>query len=109
MAKYFGVIGYIIYVETRPGIWEEELVEHNYYGDFIRNSRRLENQQDNINDNISISNQISIVADPFAYENFGNMKYLEYMGTKWRITSVEVKFPRLILDIGGIYNGKTET
>ncbi len=109
MAKFYGVIGYTIYHETRPGIWEEETTERMYYGDFMRNTRRLEAQQDNINDNINLSNQISIVADPFAYENFSCMKYIEYMGVKWKVSSVEVKFPRLILDIGGVYNSQIET
>jgi hypothetical protein len=104
MAKFYGPIGYAVTVETAPGVWTERIVERNYYGDVIRNTRRLESSG-NLNDNINISNEISIVADPFANENFHTMRYVEFMGAKWKITCVEVKYPRLVLTVGGLYNG----
>lgn len=104
MAKFFGKIGYIETVETSPGVWTESIVEREYYGDIIRNTRRWDSSQ-YLNDNLSISNQISIVSDPYANENFHSMKYIEFMNAKWKITNVEVQFPRLILDVGGVYNG----
>jgi hypothetical protein len=104
MAKWFGVIGYATQVETVPGVWEEQIVERSYYGDLTRNTRRLQTA-DQINDNLNINNELSIVADPFANQNFHLMRYAEYMGTKWKIINVEVKFPRLILTLGGLYNG----
>ena len=104
MAKWFGVIGYANQVETVPGVWEEQIIEKSYYGDLTRNTRRLQTA-DQLNDNLNINNELSIVADPFANQNFHLMRYAEYMGTKWKITNVEVKFPRLILSLGGEYNG----
>ena len=104
MAKFYGVIGYADTAETEPGVWEEQITERNYYGDLIRNTRRLESSS-NLNDNINVSNEISIVADPFAIQNFHMMRYVEYMGAKWKINSVEVRHPRLILSVGGLYNG----
>lgn len=103
MAKFYGIIGYEVTVETEPGIYEETIIENEYYGDIIRNSRRLD-QAAQVNDNINISNQISIVADPLANNNFHAMRYIEFMGAKWKITDVEVQYPRLILSIGGLYN-----
>lgn len=103
MAKFYGEIGYAKIVETEPGVWEEKIIKRNYYGDIIRNTRSLQTS-DNVNDNINISNEISIVADPYANENFHSMRYVYFMGAKWKITSVEVKYPRLILSIGGLYN-----
>ena len=103
MAKFYGIIGYEVTIETEPGIYEETIIENEYYGDIIRNSRRLD-QAAQVNDNINISNQISIVADPFANNNFHAMRYIEFMGAKWKITDVEVQYPRLILSIGGLYN-----
>lgn len=91
--------------EARPGIWKSEKFEKEYFGDLIRNVRRLENSQ-KVNDDINISNTISIVADQFAYDNFHAMKYVEFMGAKWKITSVEVQHPRLNLTVGGLYNGE---
>lgn len=104
MAKYYGAIGYSETVEKVPGVWEEQIVEHNYYGEFVRNTSKFQTANQ-VNDNINVSNEISIIADPYANENFHAMRYIEFMGTKWKITSVEVKYPRLILTIGGVYNG----
>lgn len=104
MAKFYGVIGYQVTEETEPGIFQENIIENTYIGDIIKNSRRLE-QSNKVNDDINISNRISIIADPFANNNFHAMRYIEFMGAKWKIKEVEVEYPRLILSIGGLYNG----
>ena len=103
MAKWYGKIGYADNVEVEPGVWEDSIVEHPYYGDLNRNTRSLQNSG-GINDNINLSNEVSIVADPYASENFYKMRYVEFAGTKWKITNVEVRYPRLILSIGGVWN-----
>lgn len=105
MAKFYGNIGYIKTVEVEPGIWEEKVIERPYYGDLTRNTSRFQSSG-GVNDDINISNNISIVADPYANENFQHMRYVEFMGAKWKITNVEVKYPRLILTAGGVYNGE---
>lgn len=105
MSKFFGIIGYAETKEPVPGVWKEEIVKRNYYGDVIRNTRRLQTA-DQLNDNINVSNEISIVADPYANENFHSMRYVEFMGAKWKISNVNVQPPRLILEIGGLYNGE---
>ena len=97
MAKFYGVIGYAVTEETKPGVWTEKIIERMYYGDLTRNTRRLQSAEQ-LNDNINVANEISIVADPFANEKF--------MGAKWKVTSVEVQYPRLILTMGGVYNGE---
>jgi hypothetical protein len=106
MAKFYGVIGYANTSKTAPGVWTEGIVERNHYGDVIKNSRRLQSGE-NLNDNITVSNEISIVADAFANENFHSMRYVRWMGANWKITNVDVQRPRLILTIGGVYNGVT--
>ena len=103
MAKFYGVIGYAVTKETAPGVWTEDITEQSYYGDLTRNMRRLQDSGD-LNDDINVANEISIVADPFAYQNFHTMRYVEFMGAKWKISSVEVQYPRLILTVGGVYN-----
>ena len=104
MAKFYGTIGFAETVETTPGVWKEKIVDYSYFGDIIRNARRLQ-FSDQLNDDINISNEISIVADPYANQNFHSMRYVEFMGAKWKITNVEVRYPRLILTVGGVYNG----
>jgi hypothetical protein len=105
MAKWYGNIGYAKMVETEPGLWEEQIVELPYYGDLGRNTRKLQNSS-SVNDDVNIANEISIVADPYANENIYAMRYVEFMGAKWKITNVEVQYPRLILTVGGAYNGE---
>lgn len=104
MAKYYGKIGFAESVESAPGVHVEKIVERNYYGELVRNSRRLQSANQ-LNDDINISNEISIVADPYADKNFHMMRYIEFMGTKWKISNVEVQPPRLILTVGGVWNG----
>ena len=104
MAKFFGTIGYAETVETAPDVWKEQITEREYFGDFLRNVRRLQ-PSGQVNDDITIANEISIVADPYARENFHNMRYISYMGARWKVSSVEVQYPRLILTTGGVYNG----
>ena len=105
MAKWYGVIGYAKTVETKPGVWKEQITERTYYGDLVRNTRNLQTA-DQLNDNINVANEISIISDPFANQNFHSMRYVEFMGAKWKITNVEVQYPRLILTIGGVYNAQ---
>lgn len=103
MNKFYGQIGFAETVETSPGVYTEEIVERNYYGDVLSNTRRLDGAQQ-VNDDLNISNRISIVSDPYIKDNFHNMRYIVFMGTKWKVKIVEVQFPRLILSIGNLYN-----
>lgn len=106
MAKFYGAVGYAETIESRPSIWQETVTERLYYGDIIRNARRLESGE-SVNDNITINNSISIVADPYAREHFFAIRYVKWMGTAWKVTNVEVQSPRLLLTIGDVYNGQT--
>lgn len=106
MAKYYGKIGFVsAYSETSPGVHKETVTERSYKGDILRISRGTE-QGDKVNPNLSISNRISIVADAFATQNLVALRYIHWMGTRWIVTKVEVQRPRLILSIGGVYNGE---
>lgn len=109
MARFHGNIGFVNTVEIEPGIWEEQTTERFYYGELTRNNRKLQTSATSVNDNVDISNEISIIADPYATQNYLSMRYVEFMGAKWKITSVDVKYPRLILSIGGLYNGQQTT
>lgn len=103
MAKVFVKIGYAETSETAPGVWEEKITERGYYGDLNRNNRRLQTASQ-VNDDITISNEISILSDPYAIQNFHSIRYVEFMGTKWKVPTGEVQYPRLILSLGGVYN-----
>ena len=102
--NWSGLIGYQHTEETKPGVWTPVTIEKKYYGDLTR-MMKLSQTANQVNDNININNTLSIVADPYANEHYFEMKYATLSGTKWKITSVEVKYPRLILSLGGVYNG----
>ena len=104
MAKTAGFIGYGVETEIKPGLWENGPVEKPFYGDLIRNSKRNTNGE-GLNGNIVINNQISILADPYAREHFHQIIYVRFMGASWKVTDVTVELPRLILNLGGVYNG----
>ena len=104
MPKFHGKIGYVIPTETSPGVWEEVIVEREYFGDVVKNTRGLQSANQ-VNDNVIISNEISIVADPFANENFHAILYVEFMDSKWKVSNITVSYPRLVMAVGGLYNG----
>lgn len=107
MARYYGMVGFSAgSVETAPGVWVESIEERAYYGDVTRNNRRLQGGE-YLNDNVTVSNEISIVSDPYSLQNFHAIRYVQWMGTNWKVTSVEVQYPRLILSIGDEYHGPT--
>ena len=106
MARFYGKIGYGESEETAPGVWADAITEIHYYGDVIRNSRLLR-QGEALNLDLSVGNQISIVADDHAYEHFHAIRYVEWAGSLWTVSAVEVQAPRLILTLGEVYNGPT--
>jgi hypothetical protein len=103
--KFYGIVAYAITEEIIPGKWKDTIVEKMYRGDVTRVSRRLQTAE--VIDDIQVRNEIRIVADAFAYQNFQSIRYIEWMGTKWKVNSVTVDRPRLVLEIGGEYNGST--
>ncbi len=103
MKKWFGNIGYSVQKESPSGVWFEDFIVRQHYGDIIENNRKLQNGE-GINDDITISNKISILSDPFASINFMHMRYAEFAGVKWKITNVNVEYHRLVLTLGGEYN-----
>lgn len=104
MAKFSGKIGYAIQVESKPGVWTNQIVEKSYRGDFVLKQQRWETTEA-VNNNLTLDNSVSIIADPYAYTNLGFMKYIIIGGKKWKISSLAINRPRIVLQIGGIYNG----
>lgn len=107
MAKFFGPVGFAENVKTAPGVHEDQVVEYPYYGDLVRNSRKLEESGEKLNFDLSVGNSISIVADAYAREHFFAIRYVKWAGCYWVVSNVDVEAPRLILRLGGVYNGPT--
>lgn len=104
--KYRGTVGFWEKdEEAEPGIWKPTIKEISYSGDVLRNIQRFSPASDSQNDEFITSHKISIVADLYARQNWPSIKYVTWKGTKWKVNSVEEAYPRLVLEIGGVYNG----
>lgn len=107
--RFHGRVGYRDTVEVEPGLWEPTIIFKEYYGDVIRNTKR-DYQGSKVNSDIQVSNQISIVADPYALGHFFNLKCVEWQGALWSVTDVDASQPpRLILSLGGLYDEDVES
>lgn len=106
MARFCGKVGYAETVEKAPGVWEDVVTERVYYGDVVRNTVRSQNGS-SVNDDLSVSNSISVLADEYANGRFFAIKYVEWAGVLWSVNTVEIQSPRLLLQLGGVYNGIT--
>lgn len=104
MAKYCGKIGYVVEEEVVPGYWEKVIKERLYYGDIINIRRNTENSASSDIDNITINCKLSIISDPFAKQNFNSMIYATINGTKWKIKGIDFSYPRMSIELGGIYH-----
>lgn len=109
--KYYGSVGYMVTEEKMvdgegTGVYVEQIVEHKYYGDVLKNTSGWQNGE-HLNDDLKVNVRISIVADPFACAHFSEIKYVRWMGARWKVKSIEPAYPRIILEIGGVYNDQT--
>ena len=103
MARFYGVIGFATHKETSPGVWKEDIKEISYYGDVLKIKTAWQ-QGEHLNDDLTVNHRISFVADQYALMNFPKMRYVSWMGAKWKIRDVEPQRPRLIITLGGVYN-----
>jgi hypothetical protein len=108
MAKFFGKIGYGYSAERQNGVWKDTIVEKQYYGDVVKNSRRLVTGGE-VNSDLALDNSISIIADTYGLDNIFAIRYVEWAGALWTVSNVEVQSPRLILRLGGVYHGPRPT
>ena len=105
MTKFYGNIGFIETVEIEPGVYRPQDTVISYFGEWVRYSSKFTISSDSSNDDKDVANELSIVADPYANQHFSDMRYVEYGGVKCTITAVKPQYPRLILTIGGLWNG----
>lgn len=106
--KWYGKVGFIetFEKEDRPGVWVRNVTEREYTGDLIRNSSKWSQINEGTNDNINFNNQISVLSDPYLFNSIQSIRYIEFMGTFWDVTGIDVQYPRLIISMGGVYNGE---
>lgn len=104
MNRFYGKVGYGETVQISPGVHEDVITEFSYFGDVVRNSLKFR-EGESVNNDLSVSNSISVVADAYANEHFFAIRYVEWAGTLWAVAEVEVQSPRLLLRLGGVYNG----
>lgn len=105
MAKWSGIVGFRIPTEIEPGDTRDVIFERRYKGDSITDGMKINSSNQQTRD-FTIKKRISLVADPYAVHNYLFISHISYMGVLWEVSSVDIQYPRLILDIGGVYNGE---
>lgn len=106
MARFYGEIGFGTTVEAPPGVWKDVIVELKFYGDVLRNDLNSDFGE-KVNPDFTFTNRISIVAGHNALKRRKDMRYIRFEGELWIINSIEIEERRLILGLGGVYNGPT--
>jgi len=105
MSRFYGPVGFSVEeVETSPGIYNPPMTERNYFGSVIKHNRQWE-PSDGVNDDLNVTNQISIVADDYSYKHCSGIRYVKWMDAYWKVTSFEISPPRILLNLGGVWNG----
>lgn len=108
MTRFNGLVGYSLAdIEVRPGVWEPNIIERVYGGEVKTPARQASEVDTTTNKSVSVSAVIEIVADEFAINNFMAIKYIKWLGKNWDVDSISIRHPRLVLRLGGIYNGAT--
>lgn len=107
--KFSGKVGFwITDHETKPGVYEPMIVEKSYVGDVQKNTRRFQSVENQQNENLVVNNRLSIISDLYMKKYWGSIKYVLWNGVKWKVISIDIEsYPRVILELGGVYNGKT--
>ena len=107
--KFSGKIGFWIEdVEIKPGVFKPQIIEKDYTGDVLRNIRRFQSVENQQNENLAVNNKLSIISDLYLQQNWDSIKYVSWNGVNWRVSSADIgSFPRIVLELGGVYNGKT--
>ena len=105
MARFYGKIGFAVMEETKPGIYRETYTERSYKGDVLNRRYRWQDT-DHFNEDISVTNEISIIADNFANTNIGTMRYVRWLNQVFEIESATIDLDRhrITLSLGGIFN-----
>ena len=106
MSKFYGTVGFVKTEETTPGVWTQNVTRREYVGDLQRFIQRYDTGN-KVNSDVSLNNQVSIVSDPYAIENFQYIKFIEFLGTAWKVTSIDINYPRMLLSLGEVYKGDT--
>lgn len=109
--KFSGKVGFWLKdAETKPGVYKPVIVEKSYTGNVLKASRMFQVAESQQNDNLKITNRISIISNLYMQRNWTSIKYVSWNGVKWKVISVDVSsYPRVILDLGGVYNANAGT
>lgn len=109
--KFSGKIGFWEKdVETKPGVFKGKIIEKSYTGDVLSNFRRFQQAENQQNENLRLTNRLSIISDLYMQKNWSSIKYVHWNGVNWSVSSIDISsYPRVILELGGVYNGKART
>jgi hypothetical protein len=105
MAKFTGKVGFIEFVESEPGLFRPVVIEKSFSGDLLLDRRGWKASEHTSGD-VFVSNRISLLANADLVNNLANIKYVIFMGVKWKVATFEILLPRVILTLGEVYNAE---
>lgn len=102
MSRFSGKLGFVMTRETEEGVWLENSVELRVKGTIHSLYVRNDNSS-SANTNLRLTNEISILMDTKIEEYLETLKYVVWKGSKWEVQSIGVNYPRLTINLGGLY------
>ena len=102
MSRFSGKLGFVMTRETEEGVWLEDVVEIPVKGTI----RSLWGRNDNnasVNTDLRLTNEISVLMDTKIKTHLETLKYVVWKGSKWEVQSIGVNYPRLTINLGGLY------
>lgn len=110
MSKFTGLVGFITQEESIPGVWSPIENSKKMRGDLISSSATNGNgsriaDSGKVNDDVSLNHRVSLLGDYYTFNNYLNIKWIQIGGRKLEVSSIELQRPRVILTVGGLWNG----
>lgn len=102
MSRFSGKLGFVMTHETEEGVWLENIFELPVKGT-IRNLYVRNDNASSVNTNLRLTNEISILLDSKIQTYLETLRYVVYKGSKWEVQSIGVNYPRLTINLGGLY------
>ena len=102
MSRFSGKLGFVKTRETEEGVWLEDFVELSVKGT-IRSLYVRNDNSSSANTNLRLTNEISVLMDSKIQTYIQTLKYVVWKGSKWEVQSIGVSYPRLTINLGGLY------
>lgn len=89
--------------EVRPGVWKMQPEEVTHRAKLLTYNKDYDSGEE-VNDDLKLRNRYEIVMKDKKLD-YQDMRYVIVKGTKWKVSALEFLEVRIIITLGGVYNG----